>query len=809
MLRNYVKIALRNLWRSKGYAAINVAGLATAFCICVFLFLTAYLHLTYDSFHQDGDRIFQTYLFANDPDKPTKSGSMPLPLTPALKADYPELEAATRVLVGRKSLVEVNGKYYDKLINFTDADFLTVFSFPLRTGNRDVALRELSSVVISENMARDVFGTANPIGKRLRIGTDGNQKDYIVTGLIADAPNNSSIRYDALVRIENAPNYQTSKAEWGDLSHAVFVKLPPQISQAAFEGRLKPFAKKYFPKSIEELNKKKAKPDQRGDLFAVRLQKLADVHFNRDVSGNRGTPIAVVYVLLGMGFFILLIACINFTNLSIARSFRRAREIGVRKSLGALKSGLFAQIWSESVLLCFIGFLVGSVLAYLLLPAFNAAFGAKLNLVDALQPGFIALIVSLFLLVTLVAGGYPAWRMATFDTVAVLKGKVDLKRPGVLRNSLIVTQFTMSCLLTCCTVIAFQQVDHLRNSPLGFDKEQVISIPVGNHINSRQVLQRLRNRLASDPAVLAVTGTSVNLGKGKDRVSSRSTSGFTYKGRDVSTDILLIDYDYLKTLNIKPIVGRDFDRAYSTDSVNRVIITQSMAKVIGEKDPVGKLLGDDADTSGTKSQIIGVIPDFQLYSVADEKKPITMHISNSEAINYIFVRVNPQGLTTSMDKLEQVWKEVAPQSEFTGSFLDENVDAWYQDEAQLSQIFSLAAGIAVLLSCIGLFAIALLMIEQRTKEIGVRKVLGASVSGIVLLLSRDFIKLVLIALSVAVPLAWFGMQKWLDNYSYRIAISPWVFVGVGLSAILITLVSVSFQTIKAALMNPVKSLRSE
>ena len=809
MFKNYLKIAWRNLWKSKGYAAINVIGLAVAFCICVFLFLTAYLQLTYDSFHEDGDRIFQTYFFSNDPEKPVSKGVMPFPLAPALKADYPELEAVTQVMVGRKSLVEVNGKYFDKLVNFTDPDFLTVFSFPLLAGNQKMALRELGSVVISENMAKDVFGTINPMGKRLRIGNDGNQKDYVVTGIVGNAPDNSSIRYDALVRIETAPNYQSSKANWGDNSLAVYVKLPPRTEQAVFEGRLKSFAQKYFQTSIDELNRKKAKPDQRGDLFAVRLQKLSDVHFNLEISDGKGTPIAMIYVLLGMAFFILLIACINFINLSIARSFTRAREVGVRKSLGALKSGLFVQIWSESALICCVGFGSGLALAYWLLPVFNAAFGSKLNLSYALQPGFVALIVGVVALVTLLAGGYPAWQMAQFNTLDMLKGNVMTKRPGFLRNSLIVTQFSLSCLLACCTVIAFQQVGYLRHSPVGFDKEQVISIPVGNQVNGRQVLQRLRNKLASDPSVLSITGTGVNLGRGKDRVTVRTTIGFSYKGKRVSTDILLVDFDYLKTMRIKPIAGRDFDRAYASDSLDRVIITQSMVKLIGEKNPVGRLLGDDDDTTGTKSQIIGVVPDFQLYSVADETKPITIHISNTEAINYVFVRMNPQSLVGSMEKLKQVWKEVAPQSEFMGSFLDENVDAWYQNEEQLSRIFGLASGIAILLSCIGLFAIALLMIEQRTKEIGVRKVLGASVPGIVLLLSREFVKLVLIALCIAVPLAWFGMQTWLNNYASRVDISLWVFVGVGLAAVLIALASVSFQTIKAALMNPVNSLRSE
>jgi putative ABC transport system permease protein len=809
MFKNYFKIALRNIWRSRGYTAIHLVGLATAFCIGIFLFLTAYLQLTFDSFHADGDRIFQTYFFANDPDRATKSGSMPLPLTPALKADFPELEGVSRVMTGRKSLVEANGKYFDKLINFTDPDFLTIFSFPMREGDRKTALNELSGIVISENMAQDLFGAVSALGKPLRMGSDGSQKDYIVTGVISDAPHNSSVQYDALVRIENAPNYQDSKSNWTDGTHAVYLKLPSQVDQAGFENRLKAFAQKYFPEKMAELSKKSAQPDARGDVFAVRLQKLSDVHFSRDIAGNRGTPVVVVYVLLGMAAFILLIACINFINLNIARSFTRAREIGVRKSLGALKSGLFAQIWSESVLICGAGFLAGAVLAYGLMPAFNATFGAKLQLADALQPGFIALIAGVIFLVTLLAGGYPAWQMARFNTVEVLKGKLTMKRPGMLRNSLIISQFAISCLLACCTVIAYKQVGYLRESPLGFDKEQVISIPVGNQVDGRQVLGRLRNKLGNDPAILSITGTSVNLGKGKDRVSSRSTMGFTYQGKEISTDLLMVDYDYLKTLKIKPIAGRDFDRTYPSDSVNRVLITESLAKMIGSDNPVGTLLGDDADTTGAKSQIIGVIPDFHLYSVANEAKPIMLYLSATEPVRYIFVRVTPQSLVGSMEKMQQAWAEVAPQAEFIGSFLDENVDAWYQDEEQLSQVLSLASGVAMVLSCIGLFAIALLMIEQRTKEIGIRKVMGASVGSVVVLLSRDFVKLVLIALLIALPLAWYGMQLWLDNYSRRIVLSPWVFAGVGVGAISIALLTVSYQSVKAALMNPVKSLRSE
>ncbi|PSR57225.1 hypothetical protein AHMF7605_08315 [Adhaeribacter arboris] len=807
MIKNYFTIAWRNLWRNKGYTTINVAGLSVAFCICVFLFLTAYLQLTFDAFHQDKDRIFQTYFFANNPDRITRTGNMPLPLAPALKSEYEEVEAATRVLTSRRSLITYQGKHFDKDVVFTDPDFLKIFSFPLIQGNRQNALNNNSSILISQSVAQAIFGTEDPIGKLLQITTEGKQKGYLVSGILADAPYNSSIRFDALVRIENSPHYLSNQTNWTANSHQVFVKLIPQVNQATFEKRLKLFTQKYLAEYLQSLQKKGAKPDSRGDIFTVRLQQLSQVHFDTAISN--GPPIAIIYALLGMAFFILLIACINFINLSIARSFTRAKEVGVRKYLGALKSQLFVQIWSESALICFMGFAIGGILAHLLLPEFNATFDTRLQLAHLHQPGFLAWLLGIFILITFIAGGYPAWLMARFNAVAVLKGKISLKKPGFLRNSLLVSQFVMSCLLTCCTIIALQQVKHLRTKPLGFEKEQVISIPVGTLADGRQVLQRMRNKLANDPTILAVTGTSVNLGRGKDHVSSRSTMGLTYKGKEISSDMLLIDYDYLKTLQIPLLAGRDFNRSYPADSLDRVIITQSMVEMLGEKQPVGTFIKDDADTTGGKMQVIGVVPDFHLYSAAEEKRPIMMHFSQSEPINYLFVRVSPQSLKKAMNKLQEIWREVAPGSEFTGSFLDENIDAWYQSEEKLAQICSLASVIAIILSCSGLFAVALLLMEQRTKEIGIRKVLGASVTDILFILSRDFVKMVLIALTIAIPLAWFGMHQWLNNYTYRIEISAWVFVGVGSAAIILALLTVSFQSIKAALMNPVKSLKTE
>ncbi|TDB65916.1 ABC transporter permease [Arundinibacter roseus] len=804
MIKNYFKITFRTLWKNKGYTFINILGLSVAFCISAFLFLTAYFQLSFDSFHADGDRIFQMYFFSNAPEKPERSSSMPFPLTPALKTEFPEIEGVARFVHG-SNVVEFQDVILEKQIKYTDPDFLNIFSFPLLQGDKDVALRDLSSMIITENMAKDLFGNQNPMGKQVSVGLDEGRKQYVITGVLADFPENSSLQFDAFLRAENYGGFASEKDQWDAHSHQVFLKLSPKTNQEAFEKRLKPFVKKYFSENQSSLIKQGAKPDEQGDIFAMRLQKLANVHFNTDISGS-SAPQTLIFALIGIALFILLIACINFINLNVARSFIRAREVGVRKSLGAVRGQLFTQIWGEAAMVCVLGFVVGLVLTAVFLPQFNATFQGKLTLDYMLQPDKVALMLGVLLFVTLLAGGYPAWLMSRFNTVEVLKGKVSLKKPGLLRNSLMVIQFSLSSLLVCCTIIAIQQVNHLREQPLGFQKEQVISIPVGNKVNGNQALQRMRNLLANDPSVEGISGSGVNLGVGLDRSTSRSVIGFSYKGKEVTTDWLQIDYDFMKTLNIKLLAGREFNATYPSDTLDRVIITESMAKMIGEDDPVGKFF--QTDTAGTKYQIIGLVPDFNLYSSKNEKKPITMFLSQNP-VSYIFIRVTPQSLSGVMDKFRNVWKEVAPQAEFKGSFVDENTDAWYRSEERFAQIFSLASGIAILLSCLGLFAIALIVIEQRTKEIGIRKVLGASIGSLVFSLSRDFVKLVLLASLIATPLAWYFMREWLSSYPYRIEINPWIFAGVAAAALLVAVGTVSFQSIKAALMNPVKSLRSE
>jgi ABC-type antimicrobial peptide transport system permease subunit len=531
---------------------------------------------------------------------------------------------------------------------------------------------------------------------------------------------------------------------------------------------------------------------------------LLDVHFDTETGSGQGISRTYIYTLLLVGLFILAIACINFINLTIAQSVGRAREVGVRKSLGAGRAQLFGQIWGETLLLCSISLFIGLGLAWAALPTFNRLFNSHLTLDSFAKPDVLIVTALGFLLVTLVAGGYPSWFAARFNAVEVLKGKVTMKRPGVLRNSLIIAQFAIACLLIVCTLIIGQQIDYLREKPMGLNEEQVISVPIGQDLDGPTALRQLRDRLLRQPSVVSVSGTGVNIGAGLDGSSSRQMYGFAHNKRDVQCDWLRIDYDYLKTLDIKLVQGRDFNPSFGMDTVSSVLITQSMAKQLGESNPVGKFIKPDDKSF----QIVGVVTDFNLYSLHQKAEPVTLQM-NSGPIRYLLVRVAPQNLSSAMTTVKAAWKAIAPKQEFKGSFLNENTDRWYKREQRLSSIFSTAAGIAILLSCMGLFAVALLTIEQRTKEIGVRKVLGASVASIVALLSRDFLKLVLVAIVTASPVAWWAMSHWLDDFAYRIDIEWWVFALTGLLAVGIALLTVSFQSIKAALMNPVKSLRTE
>jgi len=800
MFKNYLKIAWRNIRRNKLHSFINVVGLAVAFSICILLFLTAYFHLSYDSFHKEKSQLFRTSRFTNSVQGPDMSSQMPLPAAAALKADIPEIEKAVTVNMGMPENISYGDKNLQRIIIRTNPDFFGIFNFPITVGNEETALSGIQDIALSESTAKAIFGEADPIGKELKIGKTGEEQIYTVSAIIKDRPRNSSIGFDAVARIESLPNYMNAATDWSSNASNVFVKIAKNSNPEIVENKLVPFVDKYYPEQLAQLKTEHPEATETRELLGINLTNIEDIHF----SGEKSAPKALIYAIMGLGAFILLIACFNFVNLNMARSFKRSRELGVRKTLGAFRRQLFLQLWGEAFLLYFIGFVLGIGLAYLLLPLFNGQFDVGIEISTLLQPAFLAILLAVFFVVTLIAGGYPALKMANFNLVSILKGNVSTKKPGVLRNTLLVSQFAISSLLICVSWIASQQLDFLREKPIGFEREQVVSIPVGFQEDGRKALARMRNELANDPNIISVTGAGGNLGRGRDRVTVTSKVGLDYNQNSISAYNLLGDFDYLKTLQIPITKGRDFNPDFATDTINAVVVTESFIKAMDEPDPIGKYLGGEGS-----HHIIGVVPDFNAYSPSEKALPVMIHLSATEPINYIFLKVRSENPASTMERLSSVWDKVTANAVFNASFLDENLQAWYEGERAMATIFGIASGIAIFLSCLGLFAISLMVIELRTKEIGIRKVMGASVKEIVSMISWHFLKLVLISLLIALPIAWYAMQKWIENYEYRITIDVFTFIGVGVLVAVVALATVSFHATKAGNADPVKSLRTE
>jgi putative ABC transport system permease protein len=807
MYKNYIKTAWRNLWKGRVFNLMNVIGLSVAIACCVLLFLIVSYEFSYDKFHKNLPAIHQLHFTSNRVNGSENSTAMPAPLTPALKTEYQDIKYITRMANGG-SAVKFGGKELQQDIHFVDRDFFNMFSFEIIKGNASTPLSGLNDVLITEYSAKAIFGKADPIGKIIEMTYGDKPKSFVVTGLIKDFPANSSIGFDVLMRFENYPGYADALKHWDWHNHSVFIQLNNAVQPAAFQNKLQSFTKKYFRQTIEDLKRDGGKADANGNYYTLNTIPFAENHFATGFSGGlEGGQVSKIYVfsLLIIGLLILVIACINFVNLSVARAFTRAREVGVRKTLGAGKWQLLTQFWIETLMVCLLAFIAGLTLASFILPGFKAALRSNITFGMLFQPAHIAVILGMFVLITLIAGLYPAMLMIRFKTVQVLKGSVNTAKPGKVRNTLLVVQFSLSTLLIICTLITWQQINYLKSKPLGYNKDEVISIPVGSTLDGAQTLELFKNKLNGQPGVVSVTGSYDNLGRGKDGSSRTSRSGFNYKGHEVRTNVYGVSYDYLKTLDIKLVDGREFKQGYAGDS-NKVIINEAMARQLGGKNIVGSFLPMD---EAHPQQIIGIMKDYNFRSLHDEIEPLTLVMGRGYAINYIFVKVRPNNLVQSYNMIKQKWHENFPNSEFTGSWINENTERQYKAEQRLASIFISAAVIAILISCIGLLAISVMIMLQRTKEIGIRKVLGANVGVLVLLLSRDFLKLVLLAAIIAFPLAWWLMSKWLQSFAYRVEMHWWIFALAGGMALLIAFITISFQSIKVAITNPVKSLRSE
>ncbi|SKB82282.1 ABC-type antimicrobial peptide transport system, permease component [Parapedobacter luteus] len=804
MLRNFLNITFRNLRKRTVFTAIHILGLSVAFAAAILLFLTAMFELSFDDFHENRDRIGLVYDVSNPTSGKEYGETKPVPFGPALKAELPAVERMSRF--GNGGVVLRKGdKQFAASTKFVDPDFLHMFSFRLHRGSAS-ALDALDNIVISETMAKNLFGRTDVVGESVEAQINGQWQNKVVAAVMATLPANSSLTFNTLLRFEHmVPDYHSYLDKWGHANHSVFIQWAgDKLDPVAFNRQARPFMATHYKGEIANLKRDGAAPDENGEYLALKVLPMSEYHLNSLGIGGGGPPMFPWMLLLIAGL-ILFIAGSNFVNLSLAGSFMRSREIGMRKTLGGRPWQLMAQLWAESLLVCIFALTLGGVLAWALLPQYNANMNYSLAIGQLFTGWNFPIFFVVFLLLTAIAGGYPAWSMARVNTIQTLKGKLQLSTGGGLRNVLTVVQFAIAVVLIIGTLVMSSQLHYLHTRPLGFNKTEVISIPVGDEIDGETALKRMRAALASLPQVESVSGSDINIGRGTDGSSATSRLGFGYEDRTIRTHWLRVDYDYLSTLDLQLVAGRDFSRDFATDT-NAVLINEQMAAQLGG---IEKILGQTIPINDGM-QVIGVVKDYNFKDLRQQIEPLTMFINPNEfAVEYLFVKVRPENLAASLAAVEAVWKKVNPRATDGASYLDENTDNQYRRDRRFTNIIISGAALAILISCMGLFAIALLSINRRVKEIGIRKVLGASVSGIILLLSRDFMKMVVIAFAIGAPIAWWLANKWLESFAYRIDVHAGLLLLGGFMVLMVALATVITQSLRAALANPVESLRDE
>ncbi len=811
MIKNYLKIAMRQLRKQKMYSAIKIGGFALSIAACLLIGLYIKNEVSYDQSYPDANRIYRLIELYTHDGKVEKGDDYPAPMSKALKADFPEIEKSGRMMpnslfpgAGSNELRRADQleNTHEEGFTYVDQEFLDILKLPMVYGDRKTALAEPNTIVISKRKADKYFPNQNPVGKVMFLNND-QTKPYKVGGVMENLPQTSHLQqYDFFLTLNGVEFYKGEQTNWNASNYPDYILVRPGTNIAQLEKKITAdIDKNYLLPALLSISYKDAEKELR--KLSYKLQPIAAIHLNSyDVEDNefKHGDIRFIWLFGAVALFILTIACINFINLSTAKSANRAKEVGLRKVVGSTRFSLINQFLAESMLYSAVSFVVGSLLAWALLPYFNTLASTTLTM-PWLSLWFIPVILLASVIVGTLAGIYPAFYLSSFKPVSVLKGAISAgSKNSVLRNGLVVFQFTASIILIICTFVIYNQTQYILNRDIGFNKDQVLMLQGTNTLgdagvkNLKQDLLKLSSvKSVSVSDYLPVEGTKRNgntlYNEGKSKVETGAQSQFW-----------LIDHDYLKTFGVKLLEGSNFS---ADDHSGGVIVNQMMIKTLNIKNPIGKAISHGGD----RMPIIGVVKDFNYESMKEQIKPLALYYGISPSI--VSVKVSGGDMKNTIDQISSVWKNLSPSQPIRYVFLDERFANMYADVQRMGSIFTSFAVLAIIIACLGLFALAAFMAEQRSREIGIRKVLGASVQSITSLLSLDFIKLVAIAIVIASPIAWWAMTKWLQDFSYRILIGWWVFVLAGIFAIIIALLTVSFQSIKAAIANPIKALRSE
>ncbi|WP_461089007.1 ABC transporter permease [Spirosoma gilvum] len=794
MIRNYLKIALRNLWKNRLFSSLNVMGMGIGLAAVGLMSLYIIHELSYDRFHANADRIVRVVHYANWPGGNLQLAPTSAPFADALKAEYPDIEKTVRIHPEGGGQITYRDKKLDVGdIMFADKTVFDVFSFPFLYGDPAHALTQPQSIVLTKSLAEKLFGdAAKAVGQTIEFSNHFPNK---VTGVIEDIPSNSHLQFSAL---RSLPDKYTNG--WQNFELYTYLLLAKGSDYKALEPKLASFFPKYLKREMGDVT------------YRMELQPITSIHLHShlDYETSPNANSTTIYTFAMVAALILLIAGINYVNLYTARSIARTREVGVRKAIGSRRGQLVSQFLTESMLMAFLASLVGLMLANVALPLFNELAGKSLTLTQygPLTTG--SVLFAFTVLLGVGSGLYPAFLLSGFRPVVALNGRLGMKLGGSrFREALVVFQFMAAVVLIACSWVIYRQMGYFLHKDLGFNKDQVLTFHLDNE-GVRKQIQSLKEELRKSPLIEQVSAATNPIGN-----NNIGTNGMFFEQNGVmptATQIVQtfqVDADYLNTMQIKLLEGRNFTESVS-DGFGAVLVNETLVKKMGWQHPVGRrvkyFLGKDQTAD---ARVIGVVKDFHTYSLQHKIEPLVLQMPAPDQKDNLYVRIRPAKTTEALAYIQSVYQKFDPDAELSFHFLDENFSRQYQAEQKQGQVLLTFTILAVLIACMGLFGLAAFAAEARTKEIGVRKVLGASVASIVALLSKDFLKLVVIAIVIATPLAWYVANQWLQSFAYKIDLAWWFFGLAGLIAIVIALATVSFQSVKAALMNPVKSLKTE
>ena len=796
MFKNYFKIAFRHLKKNKVFSFINISGLSIGLTCCMLILLYTKDEVSYDMFHENKNNIYQLVCDRIEKDGiDTKSAIAAMVQGPAFKQAIPEIQEFTRV-DHKQGVVKKGNRVFNDDICWVDENFFSVFSFPLVSGNKEKVLSGFNSMVLTTEAARKYFGTTDVVNKTIDLQIDGKFETFTITGVAKQVPQNSSIKFSILVPFKYLEKTDPDNG-WMWFSFPTFFLTNPSANLKAIAAKMEQVYQ-LQAKSEIDMNHEAGYDTK----FKWGLLPFTQMHLNTQYQGTAEASDPIyTYILTGISIFILLIACINFINLSIAQSLKRSKEIGMRKVIGGIRSQLICQFLGESMLVCMISFLLAILLAFLLLPFFNELANKQLSLAYLFDIKLVTGIIVLYFITFLAAGFYPAMVLSGLNPVEALYSKIKFGSKNHLSKSLVVLQFALATLLIITTLFFNSQFKYLTGANLGYNDQNLVEFDIDKAVMNKPLMDVIKTAFTNVPGVETVAYTNVGKFGGKTQAGNREFAA-TYKR---------IDETYLPTLQAQVIAGRNFSSKFPSDFSNSVLINETFAKEAGWNDPVGKTV-DFMNLPGwgtRKITVIGLVKDYHFESLKEKIKPELFTMEPQLPLGRFIIRINSTNIPATISALEKAYHKLFPENPFQYSFRDDSLKKNYESESKWKQIISFAALVTIFISCIGLFGLAMLTTERRFKEIGIRKLLGASTFQLVQLISVDFVKLVFIAFFIAVPIGWLIVNKWLQNFAYRIAISWWIFAIAGMIALLIALATVSFHAIKASLANPIRSLKNQ